>query len=625
MTRNQSYDASTGRYTYDKTASATGAGGTQVSSQREATTGAGGAGVERQTTVSNPNTGATATTDAARGANTQGAAAGRQTTYTNPTTGQTQTHSSGAARQGDDLYADHDGNVYRNSGSGGWQKQTTSGWQSASGDTSWANREQQARSDGDSRFSSFSRAARATSAAGGGALVEVVASGDFAGNARAGCPASAESTRLGTRMVSGAAFADSLERHGFDFFAGVPCSLIEDLIAVLQGHPRLPYVAAVREDVAVGLAAGAWLGGKRPAVLMQNSGLGTSLNALASLALMYGLPSLLIVTWRGHGGQDAPEHILMGAISPPLLDLLGIPHRVASAGSLEADLAWAVAEMDARMHPVALLVPPGVVETGRAHGAAPAVPLPEPAPMPWEPRPPLEPATISRLAALGAAVKQLGDEPLIHANGYICRESFSLGDRPQNFYMIGSMGLAPAIGLGLALARPRAPVVVADGDGNLLMNLGILAQVGALRPTNFVHCAFDNEVYGSTGNQRSSSRAVRLDRLADAAGYRTVAGVTGVDQIAAALRSALASPGPHFVLVKVTPEEAAVPRIPYAPEEIRDRFRREPRREVGPRASVGLLNDLAADLLDASTLNRMPVSCCFSGAGPHPRCPDRCR
>ena len=380
-------------------------------------------------------------------------------------------------------------------------------------------------------------------------------------------------TRLETHMISGSAFADALEQHGFDFFAGVPCSLIEDLIAVLQVHPRLPYVAAVREDVAIGLAAGAWLGGKRPAVLMQNSGLGTSLNALASLALMYGLPSLLVVTWRGHAGQDAPEHILMGSISPSLLDLLGIPHRVASAESLDADLAWAVAEMDARMQPVSILVPPGVVETGHAHGASPATTMPDPTPMPGEPRPPLEPSRISRLTALGAAVKELGDEPLIHANGYICRESFSIGDRPQNFYMIGSMGLAPAIGLGLALARPRSPVVVADGDGNLLMNLGILAQVGALQPANLVHCVFDNEVYGSTGNQRSPSRVVRLDRLAGAAGYRTVAGITRADEITAALRSTLATSGPHFILVKVTTEEAAVPRIPYAPSTIRDRFR----------------------------------------------------
>src|SRR5262245_46344037 len=89
-------------------------------------------------------------------------------------------------------------------------------------------------------------------------------------------------------MVSGSAFASALERHGFDFFPGAPCSLIEDLIAVLQTHSQLPHV----EDAAVGLGAGAWLGGKRPVILMQNSGLGTVLNALASLALMYGLPSL---------------------------------------------------------------------------------------------------------------------------------------------------------------------------------------------------------------------------------------------------------------------------------------------------------------------------------------------
>jgi len=306
---------------------------------------------------------------------------------------------------------------------------------------------------------------------------------------------------------------------------------------------------------------------------MQNSGLGTSLNALASLSLMYGLPALLFVTWRGYQGKDAPEHILMGEISPKLLTLCGIAHRVLSADSLEADLAWAVAEMEHRLQPVALLVPPGIVEMGRVHARAadqpatrdtsgsPSLPavIPEP--------------TISRRAALAAAVKPLGREPLVHANGYICRESFSLGDRPQNFYMIGSMGLASAIGLGLALARPRHHAVVFDGDGNLLMNLGILALVGARRPAKLVHCVFDNEVYGSTGNQSSPSHQVRLDRLAVAAGYRTAVAVTAAGEVEAAMRAALASEGPHFILVKVTREEAEAPRIPFTPAAIRDRFR----------------------------------------------------
>src|SRR5499433_4139660 len=172
--------------------------------------------------------------------------------------------------------------------------------------------------------------------------------------------------RLTAMTVSGTELADLLEGRGFDFFAGVPCSLIEDLIAVLETHPRLPYVAAPREDVAVGMAAGAWFAGRRPAVLMQNSGLGTSLNALASLSLMYGLPVLLVVTWRGYQGKDAPEHLLMGEITPALLQLLGIPHRVLARDSIDADLDWAVHAMDERGAPVALVVPPGVVDPSPA-------------------------------------------------------------------------------------------------------------------------------------------------------------------------------------------------------------------------------------------------------------------
>jgi phosphonopyruvate decarboxylase len=382
-------------------------------------------------------------------------------------------------------------------------------------------------------------------------------------------------------VLTGSAFAGLLHEHGFAFAAGVPCSLIESLISTLEDDPHLPYVPAVREDVAVGLAAGAWLAGKRPVVLMQNSGLGTSMNALASMALMYGIPMLLVVTWRGHQGQDAPEHLLTGEITPRHLALLRIPHRVLSAASASEDVAWAHAEMDRLSQPVAVLVPPGVFAGGhgaRARGPSGPVRLDVTA-RPWALSDALGVPTISRFAAIAAAVKQLGSEPVVHANGYPARESHAIADRPQNFYMIGSMGLASAIGLGVALARPAsspsaAPsTVVFDGDGNLLMNLGILPMVGARAPSRFIHCVFDNEVYGSTGNQASPAPGVRLDAIAAAAGYRSVAAVTTEDQVAAALVTALATQGPHFILVKVTPEQADVPRIAHTPARIRDRFR----------------------------------------------------
>jgi phosphonopyruvate decarboxylase len=377
--------------------------------------------------------------------------------------------------------------------------------------------------------------------------------------------------------VTGAALAALLEAQGYDFFTGVPCSLISSLIATLETHPRLPYVPAVREDVAVGLAAGAWLAGRRPLVLMQNSGLGTSLNALVSLSLMYRLPALLLVTWRGHGGQDAPEHLLMGEISPSLLEMIRIPHRILSARTVADDIAWGRSESERLSQPVALLLPPGILETG-SHAAPARATASTPGPRQAQDDP-IRTPSISRFEALRAAVSALTVEPVVHANGYICRESFAVKDRIENFYMIGSMGLASAIGLGVALAAPDRPTVVFDGDGNLLMSLGILPMIGGGpvmgrgRPDNLVHVVFDNALYGSTGSQASPSRAIGLHQIARAAGYERATAVTAADELHAAVAAAVAGGGPSFILARVTGEEQPAPRIPYAPEEIRDRFR----------------------------------------------------
>src|SRR5205809_3165840 len=186
--------------------------------------------------------------------------------------------------------------------------------------------------------------------------------------------------------MTGRDLADLLDEHGYNFFTGVPCSLVEALLAELETRAaardaRSPYIPAVREDIALGLAAGAWLGGRLPAVVMQNSGLGTSANALVSLSLLYRLPAVLLVTWRGFEGQYAPEHIVMGQITRPLLDLMGVPHRVLERGSESADVSWARAEAVRLSQPVALLLPPRVLDADVQEPAAPEVPR-HPAPVP---------------------------------------------------------------------------------------------------------------------------------------------------------------------------------------------------------------------------------------------------
>jgi phosphonopyruvate decarboxylase len=297
---------------------------------------------------------------------------------------------------------------------------------------------------------------------------------------------------------------------------------------------------------------------------------------------MYRLPTLVLVTWRGHRGQDAPEHVLMGEISPSLLELIRIPHRVLSSETFADDVAWGRAESERLRQPVALLLPPGVLRAGR--GAAEGEPSVSenrgrPAKPPGDDHTPIPAPRISRFEALRAAVSALTTEPVVHANGYICRESFAVKDRLENFYMIGSMGMASAIGLGVALSEPARPTVVFDGDGNLLMSLGILPMIGGGpmlgrgRPANLVHVVFDNACYGSTGNQASPSRTVGLHDIARAAGYETSCAVAGADEIRGAVTAALAGGGPRFILARVTAEEQPAPRIPYPPEEIRDRFR----------------------------------------------------
>jgi len=155
-----------------------------------------------------------------------------------------------------------------------------------------------------------------------------------------------------------ARFVDQLLSRGVDFFTGVPCSLVASVIAELER--RGIYRGETREDAALGVAAGAYLGGRLPLVVMQNSGLGVSLNALGSLHLLYEIPALLLVTWRGHQGKDAPEHLVMGDVMPRLLDLFDIPHRAPSADSALGDVDWAVASMRERRRPVALVVRPGL-------------------------------------------------------------------------------------------------------------------------------------------------------------------------------------------------------------------------------------------------------------------------
>lgn len=178
-----------------------------------------------------------------------------------------------------------------------------------------------------------------------------------------------------------------------------------------------------------------------------------------------------------------------------------------------------------------------------------------------------------RYEATREIMNAVGDELVVCNIGHPSQEVFRLRDRPENFYMLGSMGLASSIGLGLAMARDRK-VVALDGDGSVTMNMGTLATIGLVRPRNYTLVIVDNRSYGSTGFQRSFTAGnLRLEEVARGSGVESVSVVDRLDGVAPAMTRLLGEDGPHVLVVKCEPGmPEGIGVIPLDGMEVRDRF-----------------------------------------------------
>ena len=147
--------------------------------------------------------------------------------------------------------------------------------------------------------------------------------------------------------------------------------------------------------------------------------------------------------------------------------------------------------------------------------------------------------------------KMIKDEIIISANGFISRNLYEVADSNSNFYMIGSMGLASSIGLGVALKNPRRKIFVFDGDGNILMNLGSLTTIGTLKPKNLIHIIFDNSKHASTGGQPTNSKFIKIENIAKECGYRFVFKVENEEKMKKIVKKSIKLVGPIMILIKI--------------------------------------------------------------------------
>ena len=376
-------------------------------------------------------------------------------------------------------------------------------------------------------------------------------------------------------MIAADCFLEHLRDLGYTQYVGVPCSFLTPFINRVIDHPSLDYVSATSEGEAIGVALGAYLAGSKTVVMCQNSGLGNMVNPLTSLSQPFQVPTLIIVTWRGEPGiDDEPQHEQMGRILHRLLDTLEIPwlpFPVEETGIARV-MAKAESAMAATGRPFALVMSKGsvspspelVAHTPVAHNNA-------------KPRSLVSGDVASRQTrtdALRTILDYLeGNEVLIATTGKTGRELFTLADRPGHLYVVGGMGTASAIGLGIAHTLPHQQVVVLDGDGAALMKLGTLATVGWYLPENLLHVILDNEQHDSTGGQRTASGTVGFAKIAAATNYRYALAVERRDDLITALKELRGTSGPSLLHIKIragSPKELGRPTV--KPYQVKDRF-----------------------------------------------------
>jgi len=341
-------------------------------------------------------------------------------------------------------------------------------------------------------------------------------------------------------------FYEALQAADIRFYAGVPDSLLKDFCAYVTDHaPRERNVITANEGGAIALAMGYHLATSEIGlVYMQNSGLGNTVNPLTSLAdpAIYGVPMLLVVGWRGEPDKkDEPQHVQMGKVTLETLAAIGVPSTVLPddlEGAKKA-IAAAVKDMRARNAPHALVVKKGTFEPYKLSKEKPA---------PYE---------MARETAIQKFVETVPAGSLIvSTTGMPSRELFETRaarkePHQSDLLIVGGMGHASQIALGVALEQPKRRVYCLDGDGAMLMHLGGLSTIGTLAPKNYRHVVLNNGAHDSVGGQPTVAFEVDLCAVAKACGYRDTRCVVNEAELSEGLTKLHGSEGPVLLEVRV--------------------------------------------------------------------------
>lgn len=357
------------------------------------------------------------------------------------------------------------------------------------------------------------------------------------------------------------------KKYNLGPYLEVPCSILGSIISQLLKDRNCEIINPPSEAVAMGLAAGSFLATKKtPVILMQNSGLCNTLNSLTSLSQIYHIPALFIISWRGEPNtKDAPEHDIMGIKLRMILNTFDIPYVVITKKDFKREIRNIVNIIKKSKNPAALIIREGVVEKQKWPDSKPS-------------------STMNRSEAVDIIVDASYDKAyFVTTNGFISREAFynlrkkGIENVNPPFYMLGSMGHAHSIGLGIAkYSKGNKKVVVLDGDGGCLMHLGSMASVARGRSNKLIHVVLDNGTYASTGGQPTVSKNIDFCKIAKGCGYKNIYRITTQDRLKRIFEPSLKKRGPTFmhILISNTEKKTKNQRVSdvYTCRQIKENF-----------------------------------------------------
>jgi phosphonopyruvate decarboxylase len=324
------------------------------------------------------------------------------------------------------------------------------------------------------------------------------------------------------------------------FFSGVPDSTFKAWMKFLSETKELTNIIACNECEAAANAAGYYLAtNKTGVVYMQNSGLGKIVNPHTSLLSkdVYSIPAIYMIGWRGEPGiKDEPQHKMMGRIIKDLLNVLEIPYEILPEKPEQArqTIKRIKEKAQEQSSPAAIIIKKGTIEeyTGKQEEEKPGM---------------------TREQAIHLICDNLKGV-FVSTTGKTSRELFEYRkarQQPTNdFYTVGSMGCCSSIANTIAL-NTNKKVVILDGDGAAIMQMGSLTTIGHYKPENLYHIVFDNNSYESTGGQPTVSETINLEKIALAAGYRKAETAETPSQLTSSLQKISEEKGPHMLIIKV--------------------------------------------------------------------------